>query len=821
MNNIRIEIDPNVFHKYSGEELENKKDQIGYYQKDHQTYVFTLLSSHNSSHLVTKIGQISKILEIAQITGEFSSQHSIKAIQYFDYIYRIIDRHNEKLEIITLGRFAKILLAIPLINKVVLWLFKPIPKSEEFLVSLFEKQEESIGKYLEESKEVETLLKRKNELTSLLEGHKVAQSNLKGLGHLKWKKALSIIEEQFLAQIIEKSSPLKCANNIVDMTFKNPEKTYAEILTLKDSDDISKASESYNRVLKTLSLEPSEEKCVPASLKRTCVNAKSLVNTAYAQWHTQRILRLSARKAECLTDLLDTQNPKEFAEKYKFFFDILAPLTVSKPAQNALRLLQTTYSSYLQERLNLLSRQLNGVSPLYLKINDQKALLAQFQAHKEIISEWDQFQKSISIEGQPANSNAMIISPSDQLKKAYFRQLASLIPIFNEAAIILKLDLPHLRERNKAPPPANDENWYEINIRKFEFEISRLDLDALSYEAFQVLLNVKKKLAEDLVELKKKQFTEALQTKKPTGVFGLAIKLFSSLWGADNGKEQPLKQYTEQIIGCLKLPVTSSAKEIEEKYENEISKLLTLPNSKESKTLLENTYLNYIRALQLQPFLNLAAGGFAITGHLQELLKETPAHDFCGIEKVINSILKHIQDEINIQSSIKESPLIKTLQTVKESIISYWNAILERNYPQYSSIRSIQRMDVRRDMLENLYVTLLKIDLKTSYQRAIEIKESLLENITIKTTDIPLHLQDAYLIAANLITYAYKEWEAARILVNRKECKNVMMGIGKDASTSEVKKRYRTLQLLLHPDRNFGAPPKILLKITEANKLIE
>lgn len=88
--------------------------------------------------------------------------------------------------------------------------------------------------------------------------------------------------------------------------------------------------------------------------------------------------------------------------------------------------------------------------------------------------------------------------------------------------------------------------------------------------------------------------------------------------------------------------------------------------------------------------------------------------------------------------------------------------------------------------------------------------------------------------AQQILLHAYKEWIAALILLAKdvwdanpayydpeeKKYAAKMLGLSEFAPLADKTKRYRYLQLLLHPDKNHDVPEKLLEKYISAGKLL-
>ena len=283
MNNIEIDI--SAFSKLSAEALETKKDQVGFYKKDGHTFVLTTRSGTSRSDFVSKIDQLAKLLENADFSTEQRSQlstdHTIKMVQYFDCVYRIIDRHNAKVETAINNSWISFLAKIPVISWLVRWIFNSLNTPERFLNRFFILEAQSIRDYLAPSPDIDAAVKRKDALMKLTSELEDSNRLLRGTGHTAWNKTKEIIQNAFEEQLIKIIPELILAHKMLSATPNDPGAAYRQILNLTADDDVVKAYEQCTQLQKDLQWDGSIEEVITNPLRALSDKAKHLALDAY------------------------------------------------------------------------------------------------------------------------------------------------------------------------------------------------------------------------------------------------------------------------------------------------------------------------------------------------------------------------------------------------------------------------------------------------------------------------------------------------------------------------------------------------------------
>lgn len=983
MNNIEIDI--SAFSKLSAEALETKKDQVGFYKKDGHTFVLTTRSGTSRSDFVSKIDQLAKLLENADFSTEQRSQlstdHTIKMVQYFDCVYRIIDRHNAKVETAINNSWISFLAKIPVISWLVRWIFNSLNTPERFLNRFFILEAQSIRDYLAPSPDIDAAVKRKDALMKLTSELEDSNRLLRGTGHTAWNKTKEIIQNAFEEQLIkiipelilahkmlsatpndpgaayrqilnltadddvvkayeqctqlqkdlqwdgsieevitnplralsdkakhlaldayrhlildgqavrsyfaaavdfdelkkrqkalsdmtdelriaqnrlgstetivwgktreiiqnafeeqinDKVPAVKLAHKLLKTTYQDPDRIYREILGLADETEAAKAPDICNAILRDLKWDSLLKDQITDEQKKLCDEAKALAVKAYAQWQVQRLCRLGqqAQKAghpPAMAELFGTPDSTQFAKKYKSLVERLKSLDMPA-AHEALKMLQTCYFEYLNQHYTALEKELNNDS-LILKQSNLKELLQAYNERMQVLQDRLQF-------GATAFSTICLDHTINALKEklvnAYYRRLKCSVTIFGEATSILNIhteqiaqssEVPQLTHETGAASALLSEKWYKHKITFFKFELAQLDEKDFSPEAWHMIQTANQKLLADLSRLKEKQMVESLKVeKKPQSPFEAGIHLIAKFFiGEDKGKDQPLKLYREDLMKILDMKELRNPAEIERKYKAKLAEITTLPNSEGMKTLLNNAYDNYQRALCIQPLLTkVASTWFSENLTLEDLFKEKKlSTNLLDVEKTVNTFLNQLNDEIGIQNTKPNNPLVDTLEKAKTNVLECWEDLLMKHYPQFKVITTIQQ-SITEDDPEYLYQSILECtSLNVPYADVCEKHEQLLESIKIIGENQPVHLQAAYMEAANWVILAYKEWEADRILALPTDSSiERIYGVAPSLTPKEMKIRWRKLKLLLHTDKNVEIPPKLADKITEGGKLV-
>ena len=129
-NSIRF--DPAIFSDtFSSIQISGKKgERLGYYQKGN-SYHFTTEALHQQkSPLITDINKIATVLhqEKLGVVVFDETTKSIRCLEYLNRLNKIVITHNERLQKSQGKGVLRLLLAIPIICRIVKWFFAPVPQ---------------------------------------------------------------------------------------------------------------------------------------------------------------------------------------------------------------------------------------------------------------------------------------------------------------------------------------------------------------------------------------------------------------------------------------------------------------------------------------------------------------------------------------------------------------------------------------------------------------------------------------------------------------------------------------------------------------------
>lgn len=402
-------------------------------------------------------------------------------------------------------------------------------------------------------------------------------------------------------------------------------------------------------------------------------------------------------------------------------------------------------------------------------------------------------------------------------------ELSRRYPPYREAQRIIDIF-----EHNHSQPPAPDPAHSDSDVLEIVIENPSLHADQeksaawcklqlqfcedVSTEALPPIVKEKLKKACELLknqlaniaanELKAHQ-EKIERREKSRGILGKFGSFLSGFFL--HKKDQFLIDHESAIVEYLNVDQKKNIpSEIEIKYA-EKKNCLSLSNDPEVKKyldLLEFLYSNYKRSLALRPLLS------------EYLNKKTPAlfNGFASLKSIEANLAKAmnlLNEELDLQNEQHNSNASSTLEHVKKFHHAHWQELLKTLVPVYSkvSVISQEKQNIKTHLYERVFQW--KLDYPVSMARD-HFKELLNSVKSECKDDLPDSVFQALLDAQDVIVWAYKEWEADRILTAKN---NEILGVHQNK-----KGRYKELQLLLHPDKNKDLPVQLLVKIHEASK---
>lgn len=581
----------------------------------------------------------------------------------------------------------------------------------------------------------------------------------------------------------------------------------ADILGLKTEDSVAHAIHTCKATLDNLrSLNYSDSKQM---LKKEL--AIGFTKKAYGEWYSKRIARLHQEKKVSPQDLLET-TPENFLKRYESIYNILSIGTQENKSN--LQLLTQAYESYLIKGLQCFLDSENK-----WEIRDQKHLFLGksliavnelFELRKGFISEWEGYkkiQKDVNPDLKQKQLNA--------LKNNYEEAVRFQIPSYSDAMnLILDLKPTDLRFQNDdAIALRKNESWYKEKIDFCNQLIKKLRENSVDSFCIEKIEELKALLSKYESRLKRSLFNKQKATLSTKKHKTWASHISSYLFATYDDKAF-LTKYRNDLIILLGLNEDTKQEEIKKRYEEWRDSFALIDNSTNQLKELNDLYAHYERSLDLLLLLQ--------EKYEQFFPESNSLNDLHGkYRKLINDI-KIENDFQNKQTENSDkNKIIASLGTAQKKLNVFWEKFLKKNGPEFFAADQI--LNKISAVKDKIYVPILEITLdnkfisdpKQVFEKYTKLDEKLVDKNNVDTINGNETVQKA----KEWLLIAYKEWEADRILNNT----NNVLGLSNTVSKKDKIKRYRHLQMYLHPDKNGSPviPEEIKKKIIDASKMLD
>lgn len=663
-----------------------------------------------------------------------------------------------------------------------------------------------------------------------------------------WKNEQLAIQKVFEEELDKRVPTIQKIHNILATSESNV------ILGFGADIDPYKAAELCNIQIKSLVLSQEIILLDGSRLNGIFQKARQKIVDAYGNWNADRICLICEKFPNpSIEDLLISKDPNKFKERYT---SISKRLTDVKRT-DAIELIHKHYEAHLFNIFNTLRESLKTPKKrkfLFQDIYDIEVLKAKYQEKIAILDEWYTFKKKVHADLTIGDIEDLKI----MLKEAYEFNLIQTVPVFGIALDILgerETELLLLTSGSSSSSPSNQsEKWIQNNLDLIRFELSKPYTEHLSPEAINKMKEAEKRLLEELSKLKEKQIQELLTKKeKSKSIFDMASDLFPSFITNIfiDYSELPLQTYRDMLLKVLQIKKETL---IEQTYEAKMKEISALPNSDAMKSKIIDIYECYKRAEKIQPLIRIINPGSLLPGNisLQKLTKENNLVDIIDIENYVNNLLELIDLELEIQKFQTNNVVAKALEQIKTQLKDQLEKKLVNLYPSYLEIKNICQkfenpcLNMHKSLIN---VPISELNYKNSYfqgsgnslYKVATSKYDKMINICteLEGSNPPPSIKGDCLKAKGLLVLAYKEWEAEHILnadkmfesesdryywFSQEEIENrrsaAVLGLPYETLRTEKSKRYRTLSIFLHPDKNGGITKELADKFQEASKLL-
>lgn len=833
---------------------------------------------------VDRISKILKEHPIAsKELDSYSFEECKTATEFLSSINKLIEKHNIELQKQKESKIIKFLMWIPLINRIVAWwyadLHQPIEITKGFLeriyVRLFnaetEGKIEKISNYISTRHTIENideemkkaarfntfsiLFKQKisliDKLFNLVENPTItniiekkdefliylteAQLTYAFLDNEIMSPIKKQIAESFEKKLREIVPALAKADEILSIAETSTEPLYFAILSLKKKAILEEARVACNDLLKQL---PSDS-ALPESHKESLSKAVNIVKKAYGHWHSQRINSIAGTAKESggvpkMEELLGTDDKSLFIKKYNSLLTIFA--LDPEQCNESLDVITKSYEDYLKGRMNYfleISRDSKtGIIPSQFLKRDStlEEITKQLEIHMQLLQEWDAFQKlRLGEKSVPFYNDGMCI-----LQKVLIKEYQMRFPLYAQALKVIEqfasreVDSKGIVSLSPdIKSTVNSESWCERQLTIFELGeqeliLSEVEIPPQVTQAFKdacKLLNVRIAYFKG-EEIKKRKAAIDARAKTPPGFFSRIFSFFSSA-----PRNQFLIDHAKVMRELLKIEPTVFIHEEYERFSKEMRKSAEIDkDTKDQLEVVDMAYDNYKRSLEIKP---------AVTKFLSNNLTGVAGLDGIfrfnrlsieDLDTEKDRLIKLLDEEIDFQRYQRTGTDLKNIEEIltktKNQIVTCWQCYLLKYLPAYAKIKPV--LDQGR--IEGcLYKRLLDVTLYYGQDQVKSKYQECLASFKLLEVDtLPKSVLGDLIAVNRWITIAYKEWEAER-LKNAGEgsrFSHVILGLSGGCTTKDKTKRYKELQLLLHPDKQENVPPFYVNKFTEAVKYL-
>lgn len=815
INQTTIEIDKRIFGNFNPEDLQNKRDLLGFYKKSANTYVLsTRLISENPNFN-------SNILDLASILNNsiydpdslvsLTPNNTYMVTRYLNCVYKVISKHNAKVEKAFENPFLYAFRCIPIIGRIVQLFYYTIQEPSQFLDNFKNRQKEKLDLYFLGSSSIVSLRANKEEIDRAfrLASQETAPLHGNGFAEVIWSDLRKAIAKSFEKALENKDPALAKARKII-VDQQQP-------LDFVDGEAYESVAQKVSKLIQDLHLSDEIARIATEGQIELRVQAIARVKYLEANWVQTHLDTIYARAEQIkerpsINQLLGVNETLAMVNRFLEFY---RALTLLNQLGNSTRdKLERSFNHYIQPLFdNMIA---DAVSVQYAK------------TPKEVKEQLEKFFKQLEaykLYRTPFPENQVkkeeIARKEESLLMIRDRTLCRLVPVYAEARSILKMSNPSDSFLIEQSSSANfSENWYEEKLRYFEFEMSRISAEDFSKETYEIILKAKQHLQTEYAKCKKANMEKVIREQSQTKGFFASVG--TMLMGKDAGKEQPTKMYKESL---LKLLGASDKEDFADAYAKKLRSLEKLPDHEALKSIIQTSFKGYNRAMQIQPFVTKVASGLWSTSiKIEDINPKNKPLEAMREETLV--LTRLIEEEIVIQMQNGYHGLVSNLQKAKEQIENLVADAISQQYPAYKRFVEYQKKYANKN---GFPLSMNGVDANTLYKEEIDAIEKEIKPET------PSFISAAAVQAMLNITYAYKEWEADRILAaaanyksewgslseGDKQKRNLAIyGLKANATLKDVKIRERVLFSLLHEDKNLDLPPKLKVKVIEASKIL-
>lgn len=644
-----------------------------------------------------------------------------------------------------------------------------------------------------------------------------------------------IAKEAFEVKIRQIIPALVEAERIIKAAKTNPNKMYIEILDLQEGDSLDKAYLPRPEILVTGNFN--------GEINAKIIEAQKLSKQAYVEWHAQRIIKYRQTVNPILGEVLGTTDSTKFLEKYQSFVTILKDFRSITPlAKQSLNALNELFENDLKKKLGPLARlELDANADVHLREVFErdlsyKELVKKKNEYLDLFSEWDKFQRAKFKEEVFVEIKLLSKSGKEVIQNLFSKEFAQRIPLYAQACNIINTFKPTQQLQSNvlllnAPEDelavSKTTYWYQNQLNLFESGILNLteeDIPAEILDAIKETISMlhDKHARMEVIRLAERK-VKLEETKKPKSKgFWAGV---SSWWNSTNDAKAFLNVYADTLVKLIGLDSSEKLDkdQIDARYKRLMSTLEKSEATKDQRIELIEAYGSYERALKLQDILFLAFNISPIAFKFDEVFRGCTS--FTERQERAEPLIQHLDTEIEIQKTREEGKvkalILTTLQKTKEQVAKHWEDYLIKEVPMYTKLKAILK-GIPEPLKEGLYTNILNVDLSYTYtshaKKVTDIYEKLSNELSGGNRDLlPSSIQEDLAKAEKWVLIAYKEWEADRMLKilesngetvdsdkikQNPNYKRDLLGLPASATETEINKRYRKLNMLLHPDRN-------------------
>lgn len=809
INTTTVELDELIMGNFNAEDLQNRSDRLGFYKKSEHAYVITTRNLANRPDFNTKILDLASILNTSQYSPEafakLSADHSYMVIRYMNCVYKVIDKHNRNAENSRANLFIWVVSLIPLIGRIVNVFYYTIQNPTEFIERYKEQQKQKVETFFENVGNLRGLQSNKSQLDRALSlaSRETESLHGQGLEDPEWSFCRRTIVKAFETALEKKSPGLAKARTIM----QGDAGVYLGDIGVKYEEIEQKAQQLIQELnitdeVNNMATEGQKE------LREQAINRIKLGEAAWILRYLQQKYQLASQIRELprIQDLLGVDQPLAMARRYVTLHKAL--ILLNESGSETRNKLQRSFGNYIQPLIDNLLVDAMDAS----RAKTAKEVKDLFEQLATVVEAYKLYR---SVLNPNQDKDAEIERKESDLKIIRDRKLCKLVPLYGTSRQVLNLgnyqNVPLLTFSNQNAS-SYSEAWYQEKLSYFEYELTKIDQNEFSQETYEIIMNAHKYLKNQYARCQQERMEKVVREQSQAK--GLLGYLGTMIFGKDTGQEQPTKMYKDSL---KKLLNAKDEQDLFPAYERKIRELNKLPDSIALKEIIQTAFVAYNRALEIQPLLKKVASGLFSSGELTMQDVNSKNKGLEAFREDALSMLKLFENEIDIQMQSNNHGLVANLQKTRSQIMGLLDRAICDKYPQYKKLLEFQTKYEGKGFKEG----------NKEYKDVIQEIE-----LAASGEDLPAFISNAAVKAKLAVTYAYKEWEANRIIrvkarygselsgFERRRMELQIYDLPANASERDVKMKIRELYLLLHPDRNGDLPERLKAKVDEASKIL-